>query len=57
MFAFSTLGESPPPAPRACFGRDELIEEIVGLIENLTPIALIGPGGIGKTSVADGPPS
>ena len=45
-------GESPPPPPRVCFGRDELIEEIVGLAENRTPIALIGPGGIGKTSVA-----
>ena len=45
-------GESPPPPPRVCFGRDELIEEIVGLAENHTPIALIGPGGIGKTSVA-----
>ena len=44
--------ELPPPPPRACFGRDELIEKIVGLAENLTPIALIGPGGIGKTSIA-----
>jgi hypothetical protein len=52
IFASSTLGESPPPAPRACFGRDELIEKIVGLAENLTPIALIGVGGIGKTSIA-----
>ena len=45
-------GESPPPPPRACCGRDELIEKIVCLAENLTPIALIGPGGIGKTSIA-----
>ena len=45
-------GELPPPAPRVCFGRDELIEEIVGLAENLKPIALIGAGGIGKTSIA-----
>ena len=51
-FASSIPGESPPPPPRACFGRDELIEGIVGLAENLTPIALIGPGGIGKTSIA-----
>jgi len=29
-----------------------LIEEIVGFAENLTPIALIGAGGIGKTSIA-----
>jgi len=46
------LGESPPPPPRACFGRDELIEKLVGLAENFTPIALIGAGGIGKTSIA-----
>jgi tetratricopeptide (TPR) repeat protein len=46
------FGESPPPPPRACFGRDELIKKIVGLVENLTPIALIGAGGIGKTSIA-----
>jgi len=45
-------GESPPPAPRVCFGRDELIEEIVGFAENLTPMAFIGAGGIGKTSIA-----
>ena len=45
-------GESPPPPPRACFGRDELIEKIVDLAEQLTPFALIGPGGIGKTSIA-----
>jgi len=46
------IGESPPPPPRACFGRDELIEKIVGLAEDFTPIALIGAGGIGKTSIA-----
>ena len=46
------LGESPPPAPRACFGRDEFIENVVGLAESLEPIALIGAGGIGKTSIA-----
>ena len=48
----STPGEFPPPPPRTCLGRDELIETIVGLAENLTPIALIGAGGIGKTSIA-----
>jgi predicted ATPase len=42
----------PPPPPGACFGRDELIEKIVGLANSLTPIALIGAGGIGKTSIA-----
>ena len=47
------LGELPSPAPRACCGRGELIEKVVGLAENLEPIALIGAGrGIGKTSIA-----
>jgi tetratricopeptide (TPR) repeat protein len=46
------LGELPPPAPRDCFGRDELIEKVIELAENLEPIALIGAGGIGKTSIA-----
>ena len=48
----SVRGESPPPPPRTLFGRDELIEEIVGLAERLTPVALIGAGGIGKSSTA-----
>ena len=47
----SVLGESPPPPPRACYGRDELVEKIINLTENLTPLALIGPGGVGKTSI------
>ena len=34
------------------FGRDELVEKVVDLAENLIPIALIGTGGIGKTSIA-----
>jgi tetratricopeptide (TPR) repeat protein len=37
---------------RTFFGRDELIGKIIDLAENLIPIALIGAGGIGKTSVA-----
>ena len=46
------LGELPPPPPRAFFGREELVDQIIGLVENLEPIALIGTGGIGKTSIA-----
>jgi tetratricopeptide (TPR) repeat protein len=46
------FGEFPPPAPRDCFGRDELIEKVIRLAENLEPIALLGAGGIGKTSIA-----
>jgi len=52
MFGFSIPGESPPLPPRTFFGRDELVREVVDLAENLLPIVLIGPGGIGKTSVA-----
>ena len=46
------MGELPPPAPAACFGHDQLIENLVGFAANLKPIALIGPGGIGKTTIA-----
>ena len=52
MFVSSASGESPPPPPRAFFGRNGLIEKIVGFAENLTPTVLIGAGGIGKTSIA-----
>jgi len=52
MLPSSAPGESPPPPPRICFGRDELIEKIVDFVERLTPVALIGAGGIGKTSIA-----
>jgi tetratricopeptide (TPR) repeat protein len=45
-------GESPPPPPGIFLGRDGLIEEIIGFAECLTSIALIGAGGIGKTSIA-----
>ena len=53
MFVSSTSGESPPP-PQRIFGRDELVKNIVDLADtnHPTPIALIGTGGIGKTSVA-----
>jgi hypothetical protein len=50
--AFSVYGESPPPPPGVFFGRDEWIEKIVGFAKRLTSVALIGPGGIGKTSIA-----
>ena len=51
IFASSTSGELPPPPPRAFFGREELINTVVCFAECLTPVALIGPGGIGKTSI------
>jgi len=46
------LGKPPPLPPRTFFGRDELVEKIVDLAVSLVPIAVIGPGGIGKTSIA-----
>ena len=45
------LGELPPPPPKVFFGRDELVQKIVSSAENLASMALIGTGGIGKTSV------
>lgn len=51
-FHSSFLGESPPPAPGACSGREGSVEKVIGLAKKLEPIALIGPGGIGKTSIA-----
>ena len=44
-------GELPPPPPRVFFGRDDFIKKIIGFAQQLTPIALIGTGGIGKTSI------
>jgi tetratricopeptide (TPR) repeat protein len=52
IFASSIPGESPPPPPGVFFGRDEWIERIIGFAEHLTSVALIGTGGIGKTSIA-----
>ena len=52
MSESSVPEESPPPPSRAFFGRDELTEKMVNLAENLIPTALIGTGGIGKTSIA-----
>ena len=52
MSSVPSAGESPPPPPKACFGREKLIENIINLTKNLTPLALIGAGGIGKTSIA-----
>jgi len=47
----SAPGELPPSPPKIFYGRDELIERIVDLTQRLTPIALLGTGGIGKTSI------
>ena len=52
IFASSIFGESPPPPPDVFFGRDEWVEKVAGFADHLTSVALIGPGGIGKTSIA-----
>ena len=52
IFVSSVPEESLPPLPRIFFEREELIEKIIELAENLTLIALIGAGGIRKTSIA-----
>jgi len=45
-------GELPPSLPRACFGCDEPIEEIVCPAEKPTPIAPTGVQKIDKTPIA-----
>ena len=45
-------GELPPPAPKDFFGRNEIVEKIIGRAERLQSFALIDAGGIGKTSIA-----
>ena len=50
-FTSSMSGELPPPPPRVFFGRDELIEKIIHFAESFMPVALLGAGGIGKTSI------
>lgn len=45
-------GEHPPPAPELFFGRDPLVVLIANCVRQRKHVALIGPGGIGKTSIA-----
>lgn len=42
----------PPSRPAMLYGRDGLVAELTKLIINDKHLALIGPGGIGKSSVA-----
>jgi hypothetical protein len=52
LVPFSTPGGSLPLPLGVFFGRDKLIGEIVGLVDHLEPISLIGVGGIGKTCIS-----
>ena len=44
--------ELPPAPPQLFFGRDGLVRKAVNTILQKTNVALIGTGGIGKTSIA-----
>jgi tetratricopeptide (TPR) repeat protein len=51
----STQGpEAPPPRPSIFFGREGLLHEVLDLLLGLerSHVVLIGPGGIGKSSLA-----
>ncbi|KAH7917420.1 hypothetical protein BV22DRAFT_1135419 [Leucogyrophana mollusca] len=43
--------EPPPPGPSMFFGRDALVRDVVECL-NTQHVALVGPGGIGKSSIA-----
>ncbi|KAG1724167.1 uncharacterized protein EDB91DRAFT_143439 [Suillus paluster] len=42
----------PPSRPSMLYGRDDLVAELMNLVVNDEHIALIGPGGMGKSSLA-----
>ncbi|TDL23496.1 hypothetical protein BD410DRAFT_768786 [Rickenella mellea] len=50
----SKLQLEPPPAPQIFFGRDDYVANVISiLLSNSSPrLAILGPGGVGKTTVA-----
>ena len=48
-FYIRQMGELQPRAPRKLFGRENIVEEILGLVQSDTPS---GGGGSGKTPIA-----
>ncbi|KAH7920111.1 hypothetical protein BV22DRAFT_1182122 [Leucogyrophana mollusca] len=48
---FESDCEPPPPRPSMFFGRDDLVRDAVESL-NTRHVVLVGPGGIGKSSVA-----
>ncbi|KII86128.1 hypothetical protein PLICRDRAFT_178405 [Plicaturopsis crispa FD-325 SS-3] len=51
------ISNAPPPAPKNFYGRDEYVNAAAELIATAPPtdpvrLAVLGPGGMGKTSVA-----
>ena len=41
-----------PKAPTHCFGRDVIVEDLLGFVERTVSITLFGAGGTGKTTIA-----
>ncbi|TDL16840.1 TPR-like protein [Rickenella mellea] len=54
QISVSALEFEPPPFPAFLFGRDDFISTAVDLILHKPParLAILGPGGVGKTTVA-----
>ncbi|KAH7917694.1 hypothetical protein BV22DRAFT_1135200, partial [Leucogyrophana mollusca] len=48
---FESECEPPPPRPSMLFGRDDLVRDVVESL-NTQHVVLVGPGGIGKSSIA-----
>ncbi|KAH7919788.1 hypothetical protein BV22DRAFT_844702 [Leucogyrophana mollusca] len=48
---FEFDAEPPPPRPSMFFGRDDLVRDAVEFL-NTRHVVLVGPGGIGKSSIA-----
>ena len=48
------LLQSPllPPAPANIFGRDAIIEDLLGFADRLASVTLFGAGGVGKSAIA-----
>ena len=43
---------SPTPAPTEIFGRDAIIEDLLGFAERFASVTLFGAGGVGKSAIA-----
>ncbi|KAG1874963.1 hypothetical protein F4604DRAFT_1680820 [Suillus subluteus] len=50
--AIVRIATEPPSRPAMLYGRDGLVAELTNLVVNDEHLALIGPGGMGKSSVA-----
>ncbi|KZW04444.1 hypothetical protein EXIGLDRAFT_25922 [Exidia glandulosa HHB12029] len=46
------MRQPPPPKPTLFFGRDELVQQAVQTLQTPKHVAFLGPGGMGKSSLA-----